>query len=78
MGMVSFGPEFRSLVRVVALGGSASEGDRSEDGYDARACGGLSEGTSVVGLTTTIGGAGDVLSVGTRRSGVTGLVGVGA
>ena len=78
MGMVSFGPEFRSLLRVVALGGSgASEPARSEEGYEGRVWGGLSEANSVVELTTTIGGAGDVLSVGGRRSGVAGFVEAG-
>jgi hypothetical protein len=75
--MVSFGPEFRSLLRVVALGGSGASVPGRSEGYEARLFGGPSEGSSGVELTTTIGGAGEALSVGARRSGVTGFVEAG-
>lgn len=77
MGIVSLGPGFRRRFRVVARGGPPGKSvpERSKAGNAPPRLG--SNAGSLLALTTTIGGAGDVLSDGTRRSGVVGLMGPG-
>ena len=73
--MVSFGPGFRRRLSVVARGGppgkSVPERSNAENAPPRL----WSNAGSLMALTTTIGGAGDVLSAEMRRSGVVGLTG---